>query len=448
MVKNNNKHGGDKSVIPEGIVPKRINNIQGEESSNVSTIETPKIQEVSQEAPDVPTSQKFQFTRHLQSCNNIKQGKDAWWKLQARSALISGSGKDFEPGGTVYGIKNTIDYTLDNNNAKYFNFDHVYVSNLYRTWITAFLLYGVKNTKSYDTLTLYISPYLKEYHFDEMGVEVKTGNFPKDIHHMAEKFKKFLETLHTVYSKETWYASLPSTLILKLPPSSDNKVQEIKYTKNMENPMYKLTSFCDIKDTAGPKSNKGFTETGNLQTFMEWYNSSSNYYGKNNKSGIVHIITHSHIMRDYLKHFSLNESYIIPGNAKKLKFKNKETNSFDIDKIPNNLELERIRNSNSWHFQTTEDTLKKIGNEKKSIDDYLTFFDLKAGVPNDIKQGAELEKGSANSICGASGSVKPLASGICIKNNQVGGGKKMRKKSRKTKKLSKMKGRKSRKMRK
>ena len=75
MVKNNNKHGGDRSVIPEGIVPKRINNIQGEESSNVSTIETPKIQEVLQEAPDVPTSQKFQFTRHLQSCNNIKQGK-------------------------------------------------------------------------------------------------------------------------------------------------------------------------------------------------------------------------------------------------------------------------------------------------------------------------------------------------------------------------------------
>ncbi len=444
MVKNNNKHkGGDTGAIPRGIVPDKIKVFESgtnEASTPVSTIKTPETPATpatpaTPEAPATPATQKFQFTRHLQSCNNIKQGKDAWWWGQARSALISGSGKDFEPGGTVYGIKNTIEFAQKDENKQYFNFNHIYVSNLYRTWITAFLLYGI-NLTSTDTLTLYISPYLKEYHFDKKGVEVKTGNFPKDIHHMAQKFKKFLETLYNVYNTEPWYNMLPSTIILKLPPSNDNKVQEIKYNKNKENPIYKLTSFCNIKDTAGPKSDKGFTGTGNLQTFMEWYNSASNYYGKNNKSGIVHIITHSHIMRDYLKQFSLNESY------------DKNKKSFDINKIPDD-NLTNIRNSNSWHFQTAEDTVVERKNQESSINEYIKFFDLKAGVPNDIEQGTTLEKENKNSICGKTGSVTPLPPGQCINpNNVITGGKNLRKKSRKTKKLCKMKGRKSRKMKK
>ena len=112
------------------------------------------------------------------------------------------------------------------------------------------------------------------------------------------------------------------------------------------------------------------------------------------------------------------------------------------------MELEKIRKSNSWHFQTSEDTLKEFGNEKKSIDDYLTLFDLKVGVPNDTKQGAELEKESQNSICGTSGSVKPLAPNQCIRDNEVTGGKNLRKKSRKTKKNHRTNKRKSRKMKK
>ena len=114
---NNRQKGGREPVVQPDIVERNENKL--ETSIEPEPLKKPEITETSE-------IQKFQFTRHLQSCNNIKQGKDAWWKLQARSALISGSGKDFEPGGTVYGIKETIKYTLDSNNAGYFNFNHIY----------------------------------------------------------------------------------------------------------------------------------------------------------------------------------------------------------------------------------------------------------------------------------------------------------------------------------
>ena len=92
---------------------------------------------------------EYQFTRHLLSCNNIDEGKSVNFK------------KDFEPGATIFGILKTIEYA-EKNKDKFIS-NQVYVSNLYRTWITAFLLYGCNLPQSSNNiLTLYISPYLKE----------------------------------------------------------------------------------------------------------------------------------------------------------------------------------------------------------------------------------------------------------------------------------------------
>jgi hypothetical protein len=352
----------------------------------------------------------FQFTRHLLSCNNIDEGK--WYSF----------GKDFEPGATVYGIIETIKYAQREDQQKYFNFEHVFVSNLYRTWITAVLLYGTNLTAT-NTLHLYISPYLKEFHGTIMGVSMKRGNFPKEIHHMAAKFLKFLETIHnntSLFSQldgtQSWYENLPNTIILHLPPSV-NKEQTIEY-KKVGSDTYKLTNFCDIKDTAGPNSGSEFTTTGNLQKFMEWYNSDSNYYGKHNDNNKVHIVTHSHIMRDYLASF---------------KFKTSMDNSlipFDLDKLKTDPDIKQIRNSNSWHFITTQNKqLNTLIGSKNMINE----FNIIPGVPSKplgSESPAEIEsKNKEYSLCNTEGSVKP-ATEICGLNKN-GGKKKTIRKSKK-----------------
>ena len=373
-----------------------------------------------------PSELQFQFTRHVLSCNNANLGKGLF-------------GKDFEPGATVYGIFKTIEYAQLPEQAPNFNFDHVYVSNLYRTWITAVLLYGT-NLVEGSTLNLYISPFLKELHNEPL----KKGNFPKDIYHMANKFLKFLEELHSycilsngnveeLYDEENrikWYNNLPKRIILHLPPGINN---EVIYQKN-ENNIYELKSFCNVEDAAGPNSGNDFTKTGDLQKFMDWYNKEdSNYYGINSQENKVHIVTHSHIMRNYLSNF--NVTFEVEGKAPEAPV------SFDID-VLNDEKLNEIRNSNSWHFITTarkKELLKSTAYSsiEKAVDD----LKLLAGVPININKAKELEnKNLKTSLCGIEGSVEPVPK---TKTCNKGGRKTRKKRIRKTKKHSKRRNNKS-----
>ena len=371
-----------------------------------------------------PNERQFQFTRHVLSCNNLKEGK------------YYTAGKDFEPGATVYGIFETIKYAQEPDQIDNFNFDHVYVSNLYRTWITAVLLYGTNVDK--DRLNLYISPFLKEYH----GF-FKRGNFPKEIKHMANKFLKFLTELHSyciesegdvdeLYSQRdrtNWYENLPKEIVLHLPPGQ-NQSNQVIY-KKLESEPYKLVSFCKVEDTAGPNSSVGFTQTGDLQKFMEWYsNESSKYFGLHDENNKVHIVTHSHIMRDYLSKFKVTISE--EGKAP-------IPISFDIDAI-DNPSLKEIRKSNSWHFITTQNKLSKQGTYA-TIDKAKTDLKLVKGVPIKKEEAKNLEdKNKDQSLCGTEGSVNPVAE-ICAR-----GGRRMRKRNiRRTKKHSKRRNNKSRK---
>lgn len=367
-----NKFPNDISVIPENNVQERIDKYE------MSHSKQPEIEH------DTNVETEFQFTRHVLSCNNISQGKGY------------SIGKDFEPGATVYGIFETINYAEKENQKRYFNYNHVYVSNLYRTWITAVLLYGT-NLKQNDTLNLYVSPHLKEFHKTIAGFSMKRGNFPKEISHMGAKFLKFLNTLKEYSADQNasnvsdqWFENLPNKIILHLPP--DNKEeQKVTYQKNGDSE-YTSRDFCSVSDTAGENSGEGFTTIGDLQDFMDWYNSSDNYHKTHEQQNKVHIITHSHIMRDYLTRFQIKEG------TKQI--------AFDLDALKKDERIQPIRDSNCWHFVTTKDKMTNL--EYENIDDAIQAFDLQEGVQIEKTKAEKLENTfKTQSLCGTQGSIHP-----------------------------------------
>ena len=111
---------------------------------------------------------KFQFTRHIQSCNNAESGEYIY------SLRIK---KNFEPSVSIYGIQKAVEFAYKNRDR--FKLDNsnntIYVSNLLRTWITAVILYNnnFSTNSNNKTLTLYISPYLKE----KLGTELFKRGF-------------------------------------------------------------------------------------------------------------------------------------------------------------------------------------------------------------------------------------------------------------------------------
>jgi len=111
---------------------------------------------------------EFIITRHANSCNNI--------------VSIS---KNYEPGLTSYGIKTT--YEMGKKNKDKYTSSMVFVSCLLRTWETATLLY-LQNIAIRETLTLVISPFLKEEHF----ILGKRGNYPAFIFQQFQLFHFFL----------------------------------------------------------------------------------------------------------------------------------------------------------------------------------------------------------------------------------------------------------------
>jgi hypothetical protein len=247
------------------------------------------------------------------------------------------------------------------------------------------LLYGV-NLSPGQTLNLYVSPHLKEYH----GI-IQRGNFPKEINHMARKFLKFLNALFNISPGAI--NDIPNTIILHLPPNKTNPKlpQLIKYTNEENTQIYTMNKPCDIVDTSGPNSGVEFTETGDLNDFMKWHNGETNYYNSLVQvDEPVHVVTHSHIMRDYLASFQIEDAGGIQ--------------PFDLDKLKSNAVIKGIRNSNSWHFNT------KINNQfstsTTTIASAITHFDLKEGVPIKKDDAKKLEKEYQSlSLCGINGSV-------------------------------------------
>jgi hypothetical protein len=232
-----------------------------------------------------------------------------------------------------------------------------------------------------DTLNLLVCPYLKEKH----GT-FKNGNYPIHLQYTFYKLLKFLNNLHEVFHYDekpseygtklyktlkelnidknpeedqqkfykNWYKNLPNTIRFYLLPeniSTTQKNQTITITKDITS-LYTINNdaeFCDISsNTLGATisklplyyvSSKGYTETGSLQRFMEWFTDNrqtiiSKYPDLSEKdllpNNLLSVITHSNLMRTYV------------------------SNTWKLDK-----EKIYYREQNAWSFKTmvqTKDT--------------------------------------------------------------------------------------------
>ena len=292
------------------------------------------------------TRTKFRFTRHLLSCNNINCGGSFF-------------GKDLEPSATVYGISETIKFAM--NNKQLFTGDYVYVSNLIRTWMTAVLLYGTgyaTKDGTFSTLNLFVSPYLKEYHG-----HFRTGNYPyDDIDESFEKFNYFLNKLYLYRNTLGRTEILFPTYIHVHLERDDKRFCSFQKSGQTNNMRYTKHISHIINDFSFLRSDK-YLKTGDLQKFMRWYNES------HPSSQSVHVVTHSHIMRTYLK------------------------KNFKLD-IKNDKQFADIHKSNCWSFVTTEDI------ELMQQDDLLKTLTKGVSIQEDNAKKME-KKYEKYSLCGA-----------------------------------------------
>jgi len=391
--------------------------------AEASQVEAPQVEAPQVEAPQVEAPHQndtvvlFEFMRHLLSCNNVDAGK--------------AFGKDFEPSASAYGVIKTIEFAIDKNKESNFIPNNIFVSNLLRTWITAFLVNG-SNGK--QILTLNIAPYLKEA--DNMVSS--RGNSPKPIKHTINKFMYFLNNLKEylievkslrtddtewVNTVDNWYNNLSDEIIFTLPTKKyslensgtintltkmklkmnhvknpltsmknmysnsknnqqtqdeiidGNGYQQIIIKREVNNGSYVINNnlLCKIYDTVGPSSNDGrYLNIGNLKLFMEWY--LKKYPNNNDK---VFVVTHSQIMQKYLKNLG-----------------------YDIA-----IENPQARNSNLWRFTTN---LNATANDISRITDTIVPGVSNKGEAESIAETMQTKFNNNNSgLCGSIGSVKP-----------------------------------------
>ena len=302
------------------------------------------------ESSDFDTADfQYQFTRHANSCNNDNAGKVM--------------GKDNEPGLTDRGIMETIKQAQAEGNRQYYNSDNVFVSCLYRTWCTAVLLYS----NSQADLTLNISPFMKEKHEKLLGKTLQRGNHPKELNHMVEKFRLFLNYVKDKYSD--FADKMPKNIVLNAYEPKKYDITTTRY--NYYNNEYNIakTDVCSIEDPITAKENKeGFQKDGDLQKFMDWHCKRFKCEN-NNKENPVHVVSHSKIMRGYVtaKPFKWEKELVEP----------------------------TISGTNCCMIRTKKDAKK----------DDIKF---KKGYSKKCPEGEVCTKGG--DLCGAKGSVEPICS--------------------------------------
>ena len=330
---------------------------------------------------------RYQFTRHIQSCNNIFS---APWKLT-------------EPSATQYGIYHTTRFADDN--KKRFTSKRVFVSNLLRTWITAFILYGINfknknfknknknntknNTKNNNknTLELYVAPYLKEKIVLAYGLEFKTGNYPQEITKTLHNFSTFLNKYFKIFRE---IINFPDKIKITIPPPPEflkNKNgnnynrQKFIFTKTVNEYIFNYKNKSKIEDTIGPKCrDTRFLDDGDLQEFIKWH-SSKNF--KNNN--IIHIVTHSQIMFQYLKDKNINS------NLYKT-HKHENCWSFLTDKDDNSEKIE-FKNGVSEHLHLHKETnLKDPKTFEKNQKNYSLCVNNKKTIFNNTCSKNEIKK--------------------------------------------------------
>ena len=284
----------------------------------------------------------FQFTRHATSCFNIKIYTDKGF-----------TGKGGIPSLASSGIENTIELADNYHTTNRFRSSMVCVSNLIRTWMTAVLLYTFPNNK---TITLRICPHLRETGF--LGGE---GN---EAYPLASSLPKFLMFLEKIKNHE-YYRGLREVILLV---HNSGKWDTIKIAIPEDNnkPVQNDPSFCTIAD---PLLEEGYTDIGNLTTFMEWYRTLFP-----EQKELVHVVAHNGIMKKYVKETCKG-------------YENSNGVTFDIKTyMLNGIPIEK---QNCWSFTIPYDPTNYI-NKRKLIDS------IQPGYLNPVKgKGTELEDAQA-----------------------------------------------------
>ena len=291
----------------------------------------------------------FQFTRHATSCFNIGLYTATQFTL-----------KKGIPSLPHYGIVNTISLARKNKHTSRFQSSIVCVSNLIRTWMTAVLLYTFSNKK---TITLRICPHLREYGGIGFRAYPLTDTIPV--------FIRFLKVIKRFPS----YRHLREIILLV--PSHPNKYNAwipIRITI----PEYDITPrVCHIIE---PLLEKGYTEKGDISTFMGWYHAS---FPEEQRK--VHVIAHSGIMKDYIE--DVCKGQIVKGVPFHMK-------TYRISQIDTRMNGKPIENQNSWSFTT----YKEQANAEKLVES------IESGYLNPEKEGdlyaiKRKEKKRKDSLC-------------------------------------------------
>lgn len=136
----------------------------------------------------------WSFTRHGPSCNNMVSTGSAITNLVTMGRWDE-KYKTMEPSLADGGITRLIKFKLDQKNKGVFDSDHVFVSPLIRTWMTAIILYGINPKEQGKPLHLCVSPFLKEHYL--FGHQ--SGNFPIPVPDQIENIESFLTFLKTKF---------------------------------------------------------------------------------------------------------------------------------------------------------------------------------------------------------------------------------------------------------
>lgn len=291
----------------------------------------------------------FQFTRHATSCFNVGLYTATQFTLKIGI-----------PSLPHYGMVHTI--SLAKKNTSRFQSSIVCVSNLVRTWMTAILLYTLSNKKS---ITLRICPHLREYGGIGFRAYPLTDTIPVLIRFL-KVIKRFPSYRHVC------------EIILLLPkhPNNYNIWVPIRITI----PEYKITpSICDIID---PLLEKGYTDKGDISTFMEWYHTSFP-----EEQGKVHVIAHSGIMKDYIEEIAKGQMIKgIPFHMKTYRISQK-VNDTGMNGKP-------IENQNCWSFTT----YKEQANAEKLLESIQSGY-LNPEKDGDLHAVKKEERKREDSLC-------------------------------------------------
>ena len=314
----------------------------------------------------------FQFTRHATSCFNIEIYRD-------RGASLTGG----IPSLADIGITNTISLANKNRKTNRFQSSVVCVSNLVRTWMTAVLLYTFSDKTS---ITLRICPHLKETGW--------TGNKAYSLTLSVSTFIDFLKLIRN----NTFYGNLRE-IILLIPAHIEtphNNWVKIKITipkgNSVNTKIHTDPLFCDRVNTIDKID--GYNKDGNIYKFMEWYHESFP-----EEQGIVHIVAHSGIMKEYVK--KICNGYIFNGIP------------FDIKNY--SINEQKIDNQNCWTFTTP---MLDVSKEELIKSIQPGYINPGKGASLIAAQDSEKQKGN-KSLCFKN--VEPITCNIKNKKLSKGG---------------------------